>query len=257
MSRTKAAWGVVAFATLFAPTTGVVAQQADAPVLPVLKRSLVDTLLRTAVIVEGTVSEVTSEYAEDTGAWTNYKLTDVSILRGKAGASSKPPKELVISQRGGLLPDGSFVVISHQVKFVRGARYLVFLKNRAWSNSPVVGQYALRIAPDGARRVLIGQTEGAVIELNAGGVVLSEPIFTAPRESALRLEQRALIPGKSLGSAMPLEEFMTRIDAELTARNFALAGTFEPAPANRSKYIALKPGADRSSDALPSTPDGR
>ena len=256
MRKTRPAWCVVVLATFFA-STGVMAQQADTPVLPVLKRSLLDTLLRTSAIVEGTVSEVTSEYAGDSGPWTNYKMTDISILRGKAGASSKPPKELVISQRGGLLPDGSFVVISHQVKFVRGARYLVFLKNRAWSNSPVVGQYALRIAPDGARRVLIGQTEGAVIQLNAGGVVLSEPIFTAPRESALGLEQRALIPGKSLGSALSLEEFMTRIDAELTARNFALTGTFESAPANRSKRIALKPGADNSSDTLPSTPDSR
>jgi hypothetical protein len=207
---------------------------------------------QTAAVVEGTVQTLDPEFAEDTGPWTRVTLTGVVVHFGEA-----PAEKLSFVRRGGQYPDGRTLHLSHSPEFVRGAHYLVFLRNTSWNLTPVVGEYAFRFEKgEDGRELLIAPDGGVVVDFDADGPVVSAALFSpqdmngSPPE---RLKEVPL-PRQTLDSRTLLKS----VQAFLAATGLKISGTFYDEPATRAKRlpVALKPGDPPGPDSEePSQPD--
>ncbi|NOJ96854.1 hypothetical protein HMI51_28430 [Corallococcus coralloides] len=201
----------------------------------------VDSLLslfdQTASVVEGEVTDVRSEYSPRTGPWTVVTLGNVRAHLGAA------PRELRLKQAGGVLPDGRQLVVSHVPRFVRGARYVVFLRNTGWSLSPVLDEHAFRVESVAGREVLVGAEGGLVAGLGSAGVRQTAPVFEAVDLTGVRPALRAEARGAPEG--MEREAFLSLLQSHLRARGLTVTGAFrdEPVTTVSSLSVPVTPAA--------------
>jgi hypothetical protein len=203
----------------------------------------VDSLLalfdQTASVVEGEVVDVRSEYSPRTGPWTVVTLGHVRAHLGEA------PREVRLKQAGGLLPDGRRRVVSHVPRFVRGARYVVFLRNTGWSLSPVLDENAFRVEAVDGREVLV-DAEGALVSgLGSSGVRRTAPLFEPVDLDGARPALRTGANVRAAAEALGREAFLSLLQNHLRARGLGVAGTFrdEPVATASSLSVPVVPAA--------------
>jgi hypothetical protein len=192
----------------------------------------ISALAQTAAIVEGTASQISSEYTEQTGPWTRLEFTDVVVHRGRIGA-----EPLAFVQRGGLYPDGRRLKVSHVPEFVAGARYLMFLRNTRWNLSPIVGGYALRVDAEG----LIGQQGGVLMRFSESGPSYSPRLFSQP-------DMNGSPPARLLDRTLPSQimstgDVLDAVDVQLAIWNRSIEGDFYNEPARRERRRRVAPAA--------------
>ncbi|MBE4748698.1 hypothetical protein G4177_11045 [Corallococcus sp. ZKHCc1 1396] len=207
---------------------------AEAPLRPPhAVDSLLSLLDQTAAVVEGDVVDVRSEYSPRTGPWTVVTLGNVRSHLGSA------PGELRLRQAGGLLPDGRQRVVSHVPRFVRGARYVVFLRNTGWSLSPVLDGQAFRVESVGGREVLVGAEGGLVSGLGSAGVRQTAPVFDAVDLMGTRPALRAGMDVAGLPEALEREAFVSLLQNHLRARGLRVTGTFREEPVATASALSV------------------
>ncbi|MFB1482532.1 hypothetical protein [Corallococcus sp. RDP092CA] len=217
----------------------------------------VDSLLglfdQTASVVEGEVTDVRGEYSPRTGPWTVVTLGNVRAHLGAA------PQELRLKQAGGAMPDGRQLVVSHVPRFVRGARYVVFLRNTGWSLSPVLDEHAFRVESVGGREVLVGAEGGLVAGLGPAGVRQTAPVFETVDLMGARPALRAEARGQAAPEGMEREAFLSLLQSHLRARGLTVSGTFreEPVATASSLSVPVTPavGARSVPGAVPLQPE--
>ncbi|MBN9686786.1 MULTISPECIES: hypothetical protein [unclassified Corallococcus] len=215
----------------------------------------VDSLLslfdQTASVVEGEVTDVRGEYSPRTGPWTVVTLGNVRAHLGAA------PRELRLKQAGGELPDGRQLVVSHVPRFVRGARYVVFLRNTGWSLSPVLDEHAFRVESVAGREVLVGVEGGLVAGLGSAGVRQTAPVFETVDLRGARPAPRA--EARSAPEGMEREAFLSLLQNHLRARGLTVTGAFreEPVTTASSLSVPVTPAVAPSAvpDAVPLQPE--
>ncbi|RYZ41342.1 MAG: hypothetical protein EOO71_12415 [Myxococcaceae bacterium] len=195
--------------------------------------SLLSLLDQTAAVVEGEVTDLRSEYSPRTGPWTVVTLGNVRAHLGDA------PAELRLKQMGGLLPDGRQRVVSHVTRFVRGARYVVFLRNTGWSLSPVLDGQAFRVESVGGREVLVGAEGGLVSGLGAAGVRQTAPVFETVDLTGARPALRAGVDVTALPEALGREAFVSLLQNHLRARGLTVTGAFREEPIATASALSV------------------
>jgi hypothetical protein len=212
-------------------------------------------LTQTAALVEGEVTAMTTEYTEETGPWTRIDFSKVKVHRGSLPA--RAPSGLSILQKGGDYPDGRRLHVSDMPTFAVGKRYVIFLRNTAWSLSPVVGLSALRVEAEGNRELLIGAGGGALEGFSSAGMGFSRALFSTPG-------RHEILPAKlpeavAPAAAMGVNALLAQVDAQLSARGLALSGKFFDEPVTRSRHTAVVPSngaqANVSDENAPGTDD--
>ncbi|NPD23304.1 hypothetical protein [Corallococcus exiguus] len=217
----------------------------------------VDSLLslfdQTASVVEGEVTDVRSEYSPRTGPWTVVTLGNVRAHLGAA------PRELRLKQAGGVLPDGRQLVVSHVPRFVRGARYVVFLRNTGWSLSPVLDEHAFRVESVAGREVLVGAEGGLVAGMGSAGVRQTAPVFETVDLMGARPALRAEAQARGVPEGMEREAFLSLLQNHLRARGLTVTGAFreEPVTTASSMSVPVTPaaGASVAPGAVPLQPE--
>ncbi|RKH14752.1 hypothetical protein D7X74_19575 [Corallococcus sp. CA047B] len=194
--------------------------------------SLLSLLDQTAAVVEGDVTDLRSEYSPRTGPWTVVTLGDVRTHLGEA------PGELRLKQVGGLLPDGRQLVVSHVPRFVRGARYVVFLRNTGWSLSPVLDEQAFRVESVGGREVLVGAEGGLVSGLGSAGVRQTAPVFETVDLTGARPALRAGVEA-AVPEALGREAFVSLLQNHLRARGLSVTGAFREEPVVTASALSV------------------
>ncbi|WP_147443509.1 hypothetical protein [Corallococcus sicarius] len=214
---------------------------------------LLSLLDQTASVVEGDVIDLRSESSPRTGPWTVVTLGNVRAHLGEA------PRELRLKQAGGLLPDGRQLVVSHVPRFVLGARYVVFLRNTAWSLSPVLDGHAFRVESVGGREVLVGPEGGLVAGLGSAGVRWTAPVFETVALQGGRPALRAGVEGARLPDALGREAFVALLQNHLRARGLSVTGAFreEPVATASSLSVPVTPASLQAptTGVVPSQPE--
>jgi hypothetical protein len=202
-----------------AATTGPAAQRQ-----PDRFDSLLRVLDQTAIVAEGVVTDVQNEYSPDTGPWTVVTLSQVTTHFGSAQS------QLTIRQLGGPMPNGRVLSVSHQTAFLKGKKYLVFLRNTGWHLSPVVGGYAFRYELVGGLDVLVDRDGSAVTGFDASGVLLSEPVFEGPRPDNAAPVALANAAQKVSGKALDGPTFVDALRSQLSLRGMKISGSHSERP---------------------------
>jgi hypothetical protein len=191
--------------------------------------NLMAAIAQTAVVVEGTATSVNNVYDEKAGPWTEITLSNLTIHAGDGA-----PATLTFKQFGGDLPNGRRVTVSHQQTFIAGERYLVFLRNTKWALSPVVGDYAVRVASADSREVLVNDSGEPVVGLDSEGLQVGEPVFEPVNRldkalpKAIARDKRGPVSDRSLDRA----HFVSALKGHLSSRGLRVAGAFSGAPLN-------------------------
>jgi hypothetical protein len=241
--RLRGAGKLTAIAAL---AVGLLGRQAQAQAAPSLSRpapasapqpravtDLASALAQTAAVVEATVSELRDEYNDAEGPWTRVVLGDVKVHLGAA------PKELALLQFGGVLPSGRMMVAAELPVFVKGARYLLLLRNTAWNVSPIVGAYALRVEKVDGAEVLVTSDGQAVVGLDAGGARLGGALFEpAPFGGGAAAAIGGGLRALRASGAAPLDRarFLAALEAELARQKAKVEGVFLERPAGRFRW---------------------
>jgi len=111
----------------------------------------IDGLLKqTGAIVRGTVSGISYAYGNCLGPRTMVSLTGVETLAG-----TPVDDHIILNTFGGKTPNGKFVTASELPRYVEGASYVLFLFNKDWRFSPVIGDLAFREETIGGRKILV------------------------------------------------------------------------------------------------------
>ena len=214
---------------------------------------LLSLLDQTASVVEGDVIDLRSESSPRTGPWTVVTLGNVRAHLGEA------PRELRLKQAGGLLPDGRQLVVSHVPRFVLGARYVVFLRNTAWSLSPVLDGHVFRVESVGGREVLVGPEGGLVAGLGSAGVRWTAPVFETVALQGGRPALRAGVEAARLPDALGREAFVALLQNHLRARGLSVTGAFreEPVATASSLSVPVTPASFQAptTGVVPSQPE--
>jgi hypothetical protein len=220
--------------------------------LPQSAGSMDAILDQTAAVIEGEVSDITSTYDEKSGPWTQVTLTRVKAHLGEV----QEPR-LTLRVRGGPLPDGRVIVIPELPSFVRGKRYLVFLRNTSWSWSPVIGDLALRFETVAGREVLVDSRGLPCVGMDTAGLRFGDKALFVPTMEA-RLQ--GVAPAEQAGNrvedvraAVSGADLAQQLKGELTSRRRSLDVTFFDEPAPRKAWSltpATAAGAQRQEATL-------
>jgi hypothetical protein len=167
---------LVSLAAAIALSAAAQAEVVDGRPPPTARKSLPVTDLQsaidqTAAIVEGQVTDVQYEFTRRDGPWTRVTLSDVRAHFGSA------PEKLELRHFGGPLNDVSILLVAELPEFIKGERYLVFLRNTAWNLSPVVDNLAFRVEVVGEAEALVNSDGFAVVGIGADGVELGPEIL--------------------------------------------------------------------------------
>lgn len=202
---------------------------------PLPVKDLHSAVDQTAAVVECLVADIQYEYSEEEGPWTRVTLSDCQAHFG----SASPLVE--IRHFGGPLPNGRMLVAAELPAFVKGKRYIVFLRNTAWNVSPVVGDLALRVETVDGTEVLVDSAGQVVTEVGPRGIELGPALF-----GGLELDGT---PPKALGNGLsalvdrkPLDRqsFVEALRANLEVHGLTVAGTFYDRPAGEFKWRAQR-----------------
>ncbi len=236
----------------FGQTAGVQAQDVRTPLT--LERGtlgpvtdLASAAVQTAAIVQGVVADIYYEYSEEQGPWTNVILTDVRPIAGEA------PGKIEIRHFGGPLPNGALMVAAELPVFVTGKEYIVFLRNTAWSVSPVVGDLALRVDKSDAGEVVVNSDGQPVIGISPRGLEYGPAIFGAfDRDGSAP----KVVAGIRTTDRKPLDRngFLTSLKSALDKQALTIGGAFIDKPAGRFNWRGQQ--ASASPDAIPPADGG-
>jgi len=133
--------------------------------------NLLSGLAQTSALIEGVVTAIDYEYDEEDGPRTVVTLSSVKAHAGNAQAVMQ------LRNFGGPRPDGGYSVVSDQARFVKGATYIVFLRNTSWKLSPVLNSWAFRVTDIDGKEALVDTVGSMVLGLDDSGFALSTPIF--------------------------------------------------------------------------------
>jgi hypothetical protein len=114
--------------------------------------------------VEGTVQGISYSYDEQQGPRTISKFAIDHVYLG-----DDPGTSVDLAMFGGPAPDGRFYSSSIGSDFVVGGRYILFLTNSRWSNTPLEAP-ALRIGNAFGREVLTDDSNHALVGLEPEGL---------------------------------------------------------------------------------------
>ena len=190
-------------------------------------------LEQTAAIVEADVADITTSFDATAGPRTNVVLTNVVETSGRFSFGST----LTLPVFGGPLPDGRIVQASHLPKFVKGARYVIFLANHDWFFSPVLGELAFRVETVGGQEVLLDGSGQPVVGLDDSGVVLgrvrmSDPAGLNNENEFAHPALKAVAPSALIG-ALSRSQFSMQLQARSVAMSVATDGSFVRTPQAR------------------------
>jgi hypothetical protein len=250
---------------------------------PLPVKDLQSAVSQTAVVAEGRVSKIEYEYTEEEGPWTVVTLSDVQTHLGAA------PSVLEIRHFGGLLPDGRMVVAAELPVFVKGKRYIVFLRNTAWNVSPIVDELALRVETVDNREVLVNSDGQPVTEVSPAGIEVGPRLFERPawdgtppkalsEMPGTMQPQMDVIPPRAVGvgpdattakllregssvlarKLLDRQNFVAELEATLASKGLSVAGTFYDLPAGEFRWRdqrtnrsdGQKPPADTPANAV-------
>lgn len=210
------------------------APNADAMRPPAAVTDLRSAITQTAAVIEGTVAEIRHEYSDAEGPWTLVVLRDVKSHLGQA------PAELTLRHFGGPLPNGRHLVATELPVFVADQRYVVFLRNTAWNLSPVVADYALRVARFEGTEVLVNTDGLALTGVGPMGLLFGEALFEGPQLDGRAPRAR---PDRRLAALQraPLDRsgLLQRLGSELGSRGLAVGGRFNERPAGQFRWKAM------------------
>jgi hypothetical protein len=130
---------------------------------------------QTSAIVRGQVTGISYTYDDCFGPRTVVSLSSVETL---AGTSVGDHFSLITF--GGKLPNGKFVTASELPRYVEGASYVLFLFNRDWRFSPVIGDLAFREETIGGRKVLVDSDGFGVSGIGKLGIERNTARLTEP-----------------------------------------------------------------------------
>jgi hypothetical protein len=210
--------------------------------LPRVVENLRSLLEQTACLVEGDVAAIDHSFDPRSGPRGSVHLTHMRTLLGACTFS-----ELKLRLFGGPVPDGRVVVASEMPRFVKGARYVMFLRNTEWFYTPVHFPDLLRVENVGGRDLLVDDTGRVLRGIALEGLVYHEqPLFEPVRE-LLDPKRPELLPGADLA------DLEVRLDPSLLARRlqqfaaveeFSVQGTFRE-----------NPRSDRVWNRVPTSPE--
>lgn len=166
---------VLTFAVVLAPAHATYVPKMDT-------KSLVSG---TALVLEGTVSEVDTAAGDENGPKTRVTFTVDEVVFGDY-AGSKMTFELPVGE----LPDGTFMMISNSPFFDEGQSYLLFVRDGDWNLTPVTNwnHSYFRKVEQGNVPYFVSETGRGVSQIGETGIDLAEKI-AAPNS------------GKGLGTA--------------------------------------------------------
>jgi hypothetical protein len=143
---------------------------------------------QTSAIVRGQVTGVSYSYDDCLGPRTVVSLSGVERL---AGTSVDDHISLVTF--GGKLPNGKFVTASELPRYVEGASYVLFLFNRDWRFSPVIGDLAFREETIGGRKVLVDSDGFGVSGIGKSGIERNTARLTEPALNRFGSERASMV----------------------------------------------------------------
>lgn len=185
-----------------------------------------DTLAKTAAVVEGRVTAIAATYDRIAGPRTIATLSDVRAHLGRYDG-----RTLDVAMLGGRITDEKWLFIPELPRFTEDTRYLAFLTNAEWFYSPVVQDYVFQLetGPRGTD-VLIDPSGHAVVGLSAEGLELSDDPVVDTQLDFLRpyAKPRVLDPAL-LANAMSKEDFLAAV--AVLSRTVPIQGEFRSSPA--------------------------
>lgn len=137
--------------------------------------ALVQTLKQTSAVVRGQVTGISYSYDDCLGPRTVVSLSRVETLTGTSVGD-----HISLITFGGKLPNGKFVAASELPRYVEGASYVIFLFNRDWRFSPVIGDLAFREETIGGRKVLVDSDGFGVSGIGKLGIERNTARLTEP-----------------------------------------------------------------------------
>jgi hypothetical protein len=185
-----------------------------------------DTLARTAAVVEGRVTAITSTYDRAAGPRTTATLSDVRSHFGRYDG-----RTLDVAMLGGRITDGKWLFIPELPRFTEDTRYLAFLTNTEWFYCPVVQDYVFQLetGPRGTD-VLIDPTGNAVVGLSAEGLELSsEPVVDTQLDFLRPYAKPRVLDPALLANALSKEDFLAAV--AVLSRTVPIQGEFRSFPA--------------------------
>jgi hypothetical protein len=186
-----------------------------------------DTLARTAAVVEGRVTAIAATYDRAAGPRTIATLSDVRTHFGRYDG-----RTLDVAMLGGRITDGKWLFIPELPRFTEDTRYLAFLTNAEWFYSPVVQDYVFQLetGPRGTD-VLIDPSGHAVVGVSAEGLELSDEPVVDTQLDFLRPYAKPRLVGDPTGlaDAMSKEDFLAAV--AVLSRTVPIQGEFRSFPA--------------------------
>lgn len=208
---------------------------------------LASAIDQTSAVIEATIGAIAYEYSDAEGPWTRVTLTDVKSHLGAV------PAKLELLQFGGPLPNGRFMVAAELTRFVKGHRYVVFLRNTAWNLSPVVGDLAFRVESVDGNEVLVNSTGQAVVGIDGRGPEVGVTLFEPTPYSGEAPVRKAGAISALAKRPLARRGFLSALQAGLDTHGLKVSGQLLARPAGAFKWR----GQSAVPHGLASTDSGR
>ncbi|MDD2047566.1 hypothetical protein [Pseudomonas putida] len=143
---------------------------------------------QTSAIVHGQVTGISYSYDDCLGPRTVVSLSRVETLAGTSVGD-----HISLITFGGKLPSGKFVTASELPRYVDGASYVLFLFNRDWRFSPVIGDLAFREETIGGRKVLVDSDGFGVSGIGKLGIERNTARLTEPALNRFASERASIV----------------------------------------------------------------
>lgn len=195
-------------------------------------QSLEEMIAQTAAVVEASVEDVQADYDEAEGPRTVTTLSRITVHIGALGSAT--PTSIPIRSFGGALPDGREVFATHVPSFLPGKRYLVFLRNTAWTLSPVTFGLAFRLETIGDVPVLVDPQGRLVQGITERGPWTTTPLFVEPPGGGLAAAAPprlgTWVTGDMVREGLDAPGFVALLRAFMAERGVWPRGSFTPFP---------------------------
>ena len=132
-------------------TTGVGVRPMTVPPARTPRAKAPHRLLGVASIIEADVIDARHTFDSSLGPRTEVTLDNIVVHAGNA------PAERVISQLGGPMPDGHFLIIPELPVLHPGSRYILFLAATKNFYTPIWAGLAFRVETIGEKRIVLGR----------------------------------------------------------------------------------------------------
>ena len=149
----------------------------------------IESLIRqTSAIVRGKVTGISYSYDDCFGPRTIVSLSGVATLAG-----TDVGDHISLSTFGGKMPNGKYVTASELPRYVEGATYVLFLFNRDWRFSPVIGDLAFREESIVGRKVLVDSDGFGISGIGKLGIERNTARLTEPALNRFGSERASMV----------------------------------------------------------------